>query len=74
MTEQKLSGAHRLRVLARYAALPLPPERESLVAAILDTWLPAADELSRKMSAATHQSLVPVTVLTHPGEGAEERP
>ena len=54
-----------MRALARYAALPLPPEREAIVAGILDAWLPAADELSRKMSAAGYQALLPITVLVH---------
>jgi hypothetical protein len=71
MTDTDETGAARVRLLARYAALPLPPQREALVAAILDAWVPAANELSRKMSAPEHQSLLPVTVLTHPGEGEE---
>lgn len=65
MTEPNDMGPARVRALARYAALPLAPEREPIVAAILDAWIPAADELSRKMSAAAHQALLPVTVLTH---------
>jgi hypothetical protein len=73
MTEQTLTGTKRVRALARYAALPLASERESAVAAVLDAWLPAADELSRKMSAAAHQSLVPITVLTHLSLGTEDR-
>ncbi|MBE0546334.1 MAG: hypothetical protein IH627_01495 [Rubrivivax sp.] len=71
MIESNYSGAARTRMLARYAALPLPPEREATVAAILDAWIPAADELSRKMSAAIHQQLLPITVLTHAGGGAD---
>lgn len=79
MTEQKATelssaGAVRVRLLARYAALPLAPERESIVAAILDAWLPAADELSRKMSAGAHQALLPITVLTHAADSAEDSP
>ena len=65
MNETTDSGAARVRALARYAALPLPPEREAIVAGILDAWLPAADELSRKMSAAGYQALLPITVLVH---------
>ncbi len=67
------SGAARIRALARYAALPLAPEREAVVAAILDAWLPAAEELSRKMSAASHRALLPITVLTHPADTADAR-
>jgi hypothetical protein len=71
MIESDNTGAARTRALARYAALPLPPEREATVAAILDAWIPAADELSRKMSAAIHQALLPITVLTHASGGVE---
>jgi hypothetical protein len=71
MTDSPDTGAARVRMLARYAQLPLPAEREALVAAILDAWTPAANELSRKMAAAEHQSLLPVTVLTHPGDSEE---
>jgi len=58
--------------LALYAGLPLPSERETLVAGILDVWAPAADELSRKMSAAIHQNLFPATVLTHAPDARDE--
>ena len=71
MNESDERGAARTRALARYAALPLVPEREAMVATILDAWLPAAEELSRKMSAASHQTLLPITVLTHPADAAE---
>ena len=74
VTELRSAGAARVRLLARYAALPLAPERELIVAAILDAWLPAADELSRKMSAGAHQALLPITVLTHAADSAEDSP
>lgn len=74
MTEPNNTGAARVRVLASYAALPLAPGREPIVAAILDAWIPSADELSRKMSAAAHQTLLPVTVLTHVADVGEESP
>ena len=74
VTESSSAGAARVRLLARYAALPLAPERELIVAAILDAWLPAADELSRKMSAGAHQALLPITVLTHAADSAEDSP
>jgi hypothetical protein len=74
MNEPDLTGAARVRLLARYASLPLAPEREALVAAILDAWVPAADDLSRKMAAAEHQDLLPVTVLTHPAATGDESP
>jgi hypothetical protein len=74
MSESNDTGAARVRVLAHYAALPIAPEREAIVAAILDSWLTAAEELSRKMSAAAHQGLVPVTVLTHRADSGEDSP
>jgi hypothetical protein len=74
MTEPNNTGAARVRALASYAALPLAPEREAIVAAILDAWIPAADELSRKMSTAAHQTLLPVTFLTHVVDIGEDSP
>lgn len=41
MTEPNGGGA--ARTLARYAALPLAPERGTIVAATLNAWPPAAD-------------------------------
>lgn len=54
-----------VRVLAEVAELPLADDRLSPVAELLSAWLPAANELSRKMSAAEHQELMPITVLVH---------
>ncbi len=53
--------------LGHFAALPLSKERLSVVAPLLDAWLKDANQLSEKMSAAQHQTLVPATVFTHPG-------
>jgi hypothetical protein len=36
-----------------------------VVGDLLGQWLPAANELSRKMSAAEHQALLPATVFVH---------
>jgi hypothetical protein len=58
--------------LARCAALDLSAERLAAVEAILSTWIPAANELSRKMSEPTHQALLPVTVFTHAHEQPED--
>lgn len=66
MSKQPIDGASRVRLLAAYAALPLAPEREAVVAATLDAWLPDANALSAKMSAPEHRDLVPITVLGHP--------
>jgi hypothetical protein len=51
--------------LAAAADLPLPAERRALVAGQLAEWLGAANELSAKMSAPEHRSLMPATVFTH---------
>jgi hypothetical protein len=57
------------RVLAGAAELPLAPGRDEIAGALLAAWLPPANELSRKMSAAEHTSLLPATVFTHaPGD------
>ncbi len=53
--------------LGHFGALPLSKERLSVVAPLLDAWLKDANQLSEKMSAAQHQTLVPATVFTHPG-------
>ena len=53
------------RVLAELADLPLGAGRDKIVGALLAAWLPPANELSRKMSAAEHTSLLPATVFTH---------
>ena len=74
MNETTDSGAARVRALARYAALPLTLEREAVVAGILDAWIPAADELSRKMSAAAYQALLPITVLVHAAGTGDDAP
>lgn len=63
----------RVSRMAEFAALPLPPERNEIVAGILAAWLPDATELSLKMSAASHQAIVPATVFVHaPSIGEEE--
>lgn len=74
MSVSKDAGAERTRALARYASLPLEPERVAIVAAILDAWIPAAEELSRKMSGAAHQELLPITVLTHASANGDDAP
>lgn len=61
--------AEQVRTLATAAALPLGDERLNGVAELLSAWLPAANELSRKMSAADYAELMPITVCTHPQTG-----
>jgi hypothetical protein len=51
--------------LAQAADLALDAERAAVVGELLAAWLPAANELSRKMSALEHQTLLPATVFTH---------
>lgn len=62
----------KVRDLAVHAGLPLAREREAAVAAILNAWVPDANALSRKMSAAAYLSLGPITVFTHPGAAEAE--
>ena len=58
--------------LARCAALDLRPERRAAVEALLSAWIPAANELSRKMSDAAHRELMPVTAFLHAHELPED--
>ena len=51
--------------LAATAELPLGTGRAAIAGALLAAWLPAANELSRKMSAIEHIALLPATVFTH---------
>ena len=67
-----MRGSARVRLLAECAELPLPLEREARVAAIFDAWLPDANALSAKMSAAEHQELAPVTILAHASAAEHE--
>jgi hypothetical protein len=55
-----------VRALAAAADLPLGAERAALVGPQLAVWLDAANELSRKMSAAEHWTVTPATAFTHP--------
>ena len=60
----EISAVH-VRDLALFAALPLSTEREAAVRAILNAWVPDANALSTKMSAAIYQALTPATVFSH---------
>lgn len=55
-----------VRSLAAVADLPLGEDRLGVVADLLGSWLPAANELSRKMSAPEYLETMPITVLVHP--------
>jgi hypothetical protein len=66
MHEHKTVDEQGVRLLARAAELPLDEERLPAVAGLLGTWLEAANELSRSMSAPEHLTVMPATVFTHP--------
>ncbi len=59
-----------IEVFERLADLKLKAERRAAVAGILSVWVPAANELSRKMAEPQHRALTPNVRFTHPG--AEE--
>ena len=58
--------------LARCSALDLRPDRRAAIEALLSAWIPAANELSRKMSDAAHRELMPVTAFLHAHELPED--
>jgi len=58
--------------LARCAALALSPGRIAAVDAVLSAWIPAANELSRKMSDPACQALMPIVAFAHAHELPEE--
>lgn len=55
-----------VRALAKAAALPLADDRVPAVTQLLQDWFPAANELSRIMSAPEHLATMPITVFAHP--------
>lgn len=57
--------------LAQTAGLPLAVGGAALAGELLAAWLPAANELSRKMGAIEHAALLPITVFTHAAPDAE---
>ena len=57
--------------LAATAELPLGADRAAIAGELLAAWLPAANELSRKMSALEHTALLPATVFTHAAPDGE---
>ena len=58
-------------LLAQIADLPLAVGSATIAGELLAAWLPAANELSRKMSAIEHTALLPITVFTHAAPDAE---
>lgn len=55
-----------LEPFERLADLTLKGERRKGVADILSAWVPAANELSRKMAEPRHRGLTPNVRFTHP--------
>ena len=51
----------------RLADLPLKAERRAAIAGIMSVWVPAANELSRKMAELQHRALTPNVRFTHLG-------
>ena len=72
MQSPPLAERADVAALARCAALNLSAERLAAVEAILSVWIPAANELSRKMSDAAHSELMPVTAFAHAHELPED--
>jgi len=62
--------AKEVEVFERLADLPLKAEHRAALAGILSVWVPAANELSRKMAESQHRALTPNVRFTHPA--AEE--
>jgi hypothetical protein len=56
-----------VEVFEGLADLKLKAERRKAVAGILSVWVPAANELSRKMAEPQHRAVTPNTRFTHPG-------
>ena len=52
-------------LLAQTAGLPLALGSATRAGELLAAWLPAANDLSRKMSAIEHTDLLPITMFTH---------
>ena len=72
MPEETRLDEAAVQALALAAGLPLPAERATMAAEQLSAWLTAANELNRKMAAAEHWAVTPVTVFTHPRLEGEE--
>ncbi|MDQ2943867.1 MAG: hypothetical protein M3R21_09405 [Candidatus Dormibacteraeota bacterium] len=56
----------QVEVFERLADLKLKAERRKAVAGILSVWVPAANELSRKMAELRHRAITPNVRFTHP--------
>lgn len=65
MAEEPLMNEDGVRALARAAALPLSDDRVADLASLLSDWLPAANDLSRTMSAPEYRGTTPITAFGH---------
>ena len=61
-----------VKALCNAADLQLGEERLSLIAPQLSSWLEAANELSRKLAAAEHETVLPAVGFRHPAQEARE--
>lgn len=66
MNDDSRITAATVGTIAATAELPLDAERAEAVAEGLAVWIPAANELNRKMSAPEHRERGPIAVFTHP--------
>ncbi len=64
--------AKEVRALSNIADVGLPEERLEPVAALLNAWLPAANDLSRTMAGEAYMAVMPITVVVHPENGDKE--
>jgi hypothetical protein len=66
MAEEPPVNEDEVRALARAAELPLADDRVLALASLLSDWLPAANDLSRTMSAPEYRGTAPITSFVHP--------
>ncbi len=69
--EEKAVTGEVVRVLADLATLPLSGSRAADLAPQLAVWIELANELSEKMSAADHRTLIPMTVFRSSAGGIQ---
>jgi hypothetical protein len=72
MGEPAVVSESTVRTLAALGDLPLAPGREAVIAPPLNVWIGWANELNRKMSAAEHWTLTPITTFSHPPDTGGE--
>ena len=65
MNSKEVVNESIVRTISDVAALPLEKDREKVIAPALAQWIRDANELSKKMSGATFQEIIPITVFKH---------